>query len=96
NEVYSLGSVEAKFVKVVFNGNNHDDKVTISRVEFYHNNYDTQEEPGPGEDPWDNPTEPEKKEINNLPIILGTLFGAFGIAILAGVVVVIIKRRKRK
>ena len=95
NEVYSIGSVEAKFVKIVFNGNNHDDKVTISKVEFYHNNYDGQEDPGIGEDPGYDPGETEKN-INNLPIILGTLFGAFGIAILAAVIVIIIKRRKRK
>ncbi|MDE5546063.1 MAG: Ig-like domain-containing protein [Anaeroplasmataceae bacterium] len=104
NEVYSLGTVEAKFIKIVFNGNNHSEKVTISRVEFNNNNYDAQEGPGedpgynPGEDPGYNPGEDPivEKKINNLPIILGSLFGVIGLAALAIAIYIIIKRRIRK
>lgn len=88
NEVYSVGFVDAKYVKVVFNGNNHNDKVTISRLEFYHNNSTPQQEQ-PGD------TESEKNN-SNLPMILGIVGGILGVAIVAAVIVIILKRRKNK
>lgn len=81
DEVYSLGFVEAKYFKIVFNGNNNDSKTTISKVEFYHNNYE--------------PVQPAE-DNSVLPIILGCVGGAVGVAVLVTVVIIILKKRRKK
>lgn len=45
DEVYSLGRIEAKYIKIVFNGNDRDDKVTVSKAILLNNNY-TEEKSG--------------------------------------------------
>lgn len=80
DEVYSLGFVEAKYMKIVFNGNNHDDKTTLSRVEFYHNNYKPQ----------------KTNNVTALPIILSCVGGAAIITVLVVLTIILTKKRSKK
>lgn len=81
DEVYSLGFIEAKYIKIVFNGNNNDAKTSISKVEFYHNNYQPETASG----------------NNNLGVIIGCVCGGLVLVAAAVVVAVIfIKKRGKK
>ena len=79
DEVYSLGFVEAKYIKMVFNGNNNDDKTTIGKVEFYHNNYEPQ----------------TTQSFPLLPVILGSVGGAIAVIGVVVAVVIIVKKRRK-
>lgn len=39
DEVYTLGAIKAKYIKIVFNGNNNNDKVTVSKINLLFNHY---------------------------------------------------------
>lgn len=79
DEVYSLGSVEAKYIKIVFNGNNNDDKVTVSKAILLNNNIE----------------DTNSNNSNLLPIILGSVGGAIVLICGIIVVTITIKRRKK-
>ncbi len=81
DEVYTLGFVDAKYVKIVFNGNNNDDKISVSKVEFYHNNYKPLSNQGGS---------------SVLPIVLGCVGGVLGVVVLVGVILIIVKKGGKK
>lgn len=45
DEVFSIGNIDARYVKIVFNGNNDDYASKVAEVSFLHNNYIQNNEP---------------------------------------------------
>ena len=82
DEVYALGFLEAKYIKIVFNGNNNDDQVKVAKVEFYHNNYE--------------PATQAASSSPILAIVLGSVGGAVALAALVAVIVIVAKKGGRK
>lgn len=82
DEVYALGFLEAKYIKIVFNGNNNDDQVKVAKVEFYHNNY--------------KPATQAASSSPILAIVLGSVGGAVALAALVAVIVIVAKKGGRK
>ena len=80
DEVYSLGFLEAKYIKIVFNGNNNDDQIKVAKVEFYHNNY----------------TPASATTTPVLAIVLGSVGGAVVLAALAIVIFILVKKGGKK
>lgn len=79
DEVYSLGFLEAKYIMIVFNGNDNDDQVKVAKVEFYHNNYQ--------------PANPASS-TPVLAIVLGSVGGVVVLAAVLIVIIIVMKRRK--
>lgn len=81
DEVYSLGFLDAKYIKIVFNGNNNDDQVKVAKVEFYHNNYQ--------------PAKPASN-VPVLGIVLGSVGGAIALAAILTIIIVFVKKGGKK
>lgn len=83
DEIYTLGHVNAKYIKIVFYGNNNDDAVKVSEVRFFDNGSE-------------NNLVPNKPTNNNNIIIYSIVGSVCGLAAIAGVVTFIILKRRKK
>lgn len=79
DEIYTLGDVEAKYVKIVFKGNNDTNETSVSRVNFYENYIEPIEEPI-----IETPT-------SKLPLILSLSIS--GVAIIGVAIFILIKKK---